>query len=388
MSNFRQTVASQIIKQAGNKVQRVRTEVSSAQMAQAIINVWKQKFGTVPSKEQVSMILAQNDLETGHRKSMWNYNVGNITTKSDSTFDYFNDLTTKEQTRPGVWKKMRLKYRAYPTLEDGVKDYLNLLSTGRYTAAWQHILHPNPVSFSKALKKAGYYTANEAPYTKSLVKLFNRNSKSDNYDLAMSGKVNPPDKTSKVDTSNQNDIFKKYITRIKDDMSIYDELGQKNKTPAVPTAPTATINPAVNNLLENYLQHVAASEKANRKIYKKYLPINHAVIRIASINYVDSIEFARILCSVLDEELIARAFTHTDGNVVEIECSIPGPAKECFEAIEQFTLVTAEAFKKATIKIGGISIKTKLITNKKSHRDQLDLKVAENQYRRFLLKFI
>lgn len=395
MSNFRQTDAFQIIKQAGNKVQRVRTEVSSAQMAQSIINVWKQKFGTVPSKKQVAMILAQNDLETGHRKSMWNYNIGNITTKSGGEFDYFNDLITKEQTRPGVWKKMRLKYRAYPNLDEGVKDYLNLLSTGRYVAAWQHILHPNPVSFSKALKKAGYYTANEVPYTKNLVSLFNRNSKSNNYELAMSGKVNPPDKvnssdeTSKVDTSeDQNDIFKKYIARIKDDMSIYDELGQKSKTPTVPAAPSTTVSPAVNSLLESYLQHVAASEKANRKVYKKYLPMNHAVIRIASIDYVDSIEFARILCSVLDEELIARAFTHTDGKNVEIECSIPGPAKECFEAVEQFTSVTAEVFKKATIKIGGVAIKTKLITNKKSHRDQLDLKAAENQYRKFLLKFM
>lgn len=366
-----------------NRVERVRTPVSSAQMAQAVINAWRQKFGSVPSKEQVAMVLAQNDLETGHRKSMWNYNVGNITTKANGNFDYFDDLTTNEQVSPGNWKKMKLKYRAYPNLDEGVKDYLNFLSTGRYTQAWKHILNPDPVSFSKALKSAGYYTADEAPYTKNLVSLFGRNSKSDNYELAMSGKVKPPDKNLKVNTSDPDNIFKKYVARIKDDMSIYDELGKKSKTP-VPT----TTSPSVNSLLENYLQHVVASEKANRKIYKKYLPINHAVIRIASIDYIDSIEFARILCSVLDEELIARAFTHTDGNIVEIECSIPGPAKECFEAIEQFTSVTAEAFKKATIKIGGISIKTKLITNKKSHRDQLDLKVAENQYRKFLLKFM
>lgn len=370
-----------MIKVAGDRVQRVRTDVSSAQMTQAIISAWQQKFGSAPSKEQVAMLLAQNDLETGHRKSMWNYNVGNITTNGQGSFNYFDDLTTNEQTSPGVWKKMKLKYRAYPTLEDGVKDYLNLLSNGRYNKAWQHIVNPDPVSFSKALKEAGYYTADEAPYTKNLVSLFDRNSKSNNYELAMSGKVNPPTK----DTS-ENDLFKKYIAKIQGDMSIYDELGEKNKPTT--SKPLSVTNPAVNSLLESYLQKIMASEKSNRKIYAKYLPTNYAVIKIASIDYVDSIEFARVLCSVLDEELVARAFTHTDGKTVEVECAIPGPAKECFEALEQITTATAETFRKATVKIGGVAIKTKLVTNKKSHRDQLDFKTAETQYRKFLLKFM
>jgi hypothetical protein len=373
-----------MIKQAGNRVQRVRTQVSPAQMAQAIISAWQQKFGSAPSKEQVALILAQNDHETGHRKSMWNYNVGNITTKADGSFDYFDDLSTEEQTSPGVWKKMKLKYRAYPTLEEGVKDYLNFLSSGRYTKAWQHIVHPDPASFSKALKEAGYYTANEAPYTKSLVSLFDRNSKSNNYELAMSGKVKPPN-PSKVNDTSDDDIFKKYIARMKDDMTIYNEIGQNKPSAA---KPLATTNPEINSLLTNYLQQIAASEKENRKLYNKYLPVNNAIIRIASIDYVDAIEFARVLCSVLDEELVARAFTHTDGKIVEIECSIPGPAKECFEALEQLTLATSNAFKKATKKIGGVSIKTKVITNKKSHREQLDINTAEEQYKNFLLKFV
>jgi hypothetical protein len=385
---------SRIVKLAGNRVERVRTDVSEPQMAQAIISAWQQKFGGAPSKEQVAMVLAQNDLETGHRKSMWNYNVGNITTGANGTFDYFDDLATDEQISPGVWKKMNLKYRAYPTLDAGVKDYLNLLSSGRYTKAWEHIKNPDPTSFSKALKEAGYYTANEAPYTKNLVSLFAKNSKSNSYELAMAGKVNPPDPkgtttmvAQKDGPSDKDDVFKQYLSRIKGkEMDIYQELADKKK-PAVP----ASSSPApaqMNSVLDNYLQMIAASEKTNRKLYKKYLPSNNAVIRIASINYVDAVEFARVLCSVLDEELVARAFTHTDGKNVEVECIIPGPAEICFEAVEQLTFATKEAFKKATTKIGGIEIKTKLVTNKKSHRDQIDLKVAETQHRKFLLKFI
>lgn len=377
MSHLRQIVASTIVKHAGNRVQRMRTEVSSAQMAQAIIDAWRQKFGSTPSKEQVAMILAQNDLETGHRKSMWNYNVGNITTQSDGAFDYFDDLTTKEQVSPGVWKNMNLKYRAYPTLEAGVKDYLNLLSSGRYAKSWQHILNPDPTSFSKSLKDAGYYTANEESYTKNLVGLFNKNYNSNNYELAMSGKVQPLNSTHP--STNKNDILKQYMGRMKNDMSIYDEIAQNNKS---------SNSPAVNNLLENYLQQITSFEKMNKKLYKKYLPNNHAIIRVASIDYVDAIEFARVLCSVLDEELVSQSFTHTDGKNVEVECTIPGPAKECFAAVEQFTDATIQAFKKATTKIGGVTIKTKLVINKKSHKDHLDLKIAETQHRKFLLKFM
>ena len=379
---------SLLLKFAGKRVDRVQTPVSEAQMADAIIKVWRDKFGANPSKEQVAMILAQNDLETGHRKSMWNFNVGNITTGANGAFDYYDDLTTDEQVSPGVWKKMNLKYRAYPNLEAGVRDYINLLSTGRYTKAWQHILNPDPASFSKALKEAGYYTANEAPYTKTLVSLFDKNTKSKGYDLAMAGKVEPVGTPKAIDDG-KDDVFKQYLSRIKGkEMDVYQELANAKK----PSAPTPKGSPAsapeMNSVLTNYLQMVAASEKLNRKLYKKYLPTHNAVIRIASVEYVDAVEFARVLCSVLDEELVARAFTHTDGKHVDVECAIQGPAEACFAAVEELTQATIEAFKKATTKVGGIEIKTKLVTNKKSHRDQIDLKVAKTQHRKFLLKFM
>lgn len=330
-----------MIKYAGNRVQRIRTPVTESQMAQAIINVWQKKFGSLPSKEQVAMVLAQNDLETGNRKSMWNYNVGNITTSGKDSFDYFDDLTTSEQVSKDVWKKMNLKYRAYPTLEAGVEDYLNLLSSGRYTKAWEHIKNPNPESFSKALKSAGYYTANEAPYTKSLISLFNKNYKSNSYDKAISNTK------------------------------------ESNTTSIMPSD--------INDMLNSYLKQVAAS---NKKIYAKYLPTNYEVIKVKANDYTDAIEFGHVLCSVLETELLAKAFVHTDGKNVDVECCISGPIDESFAAIEAITNATSEAFKTATSKIGNVIVETKFIRNKKSHRDHIDLKVAESQHRKFLLKFI
>ena len=157
-----------------NRVKRIKTDVSEGEMISAINYCWRELFGTPPTKEQVSMIMAQNDLETDHRRAMWNYNVGNITTYAGLGYDYIDDLTTSEQVSPGKWEKRNLKYRAYNTLEDGVMDYLKFLSTNsRYSSAWEHIKNPDPEKYSKALKAAGYYTANEAPYTKAFISLFN-----------------------------------------------------------------------------------------------------------------------------------------------------------------------------------------------------------------------
>lgn len=329
----------------GNRVQRVRTEVSESQMAQAIIEAWNDLFHETPSKQQVSMVLAQNALETGSRKSMWNYNIGNITTDGKGSYDYFDDLKTNEQVSPGVWKKMNLKYRAYPSLKAGVIDYLRLLSSKKYGSAWQHIKNPDPVSFSKALKQQGYYTANEEPYTKTLTSLFGKFNKSNAYEVAQSGKAAPPGGAAMPSNTN------------------------------------------MENLLNNFLRQVAASERDNKKLYKQYLPNNKLTISVKA-DYTDAIEFSRILCTALDEELTANSFTHSDGANVEVQCTIPGPAQECFSAVQQLTDAVAKAFQQATVKIGGVEVKTQFLMNKESSYQQISLDTATQQYRKFLLKFI
>jgi len=327
----------------GNRVRRVKTDISASQMAQAISGAWRKLFGEAPSKEQVAMVLAQNSLETGHRKSMWNYNVGNITTDGKGLYDYFDDLTTSEQINPGKWKKMNLKYRAYKSLQDGVEDYLKFISGKKYSNAWRHILNPDPVKFSKALKSAGYYTANEEPYTKTLTKLYSQYSK-----------------------SNMDGIKNNILTN-----------------PQVPINDTS-----LDDILNGYLQMVAASEKKNKRLYKKMLPYNNILVKINSNNYTDSIEFARILCAALEEELVADAYTHTDGQEVEIECSIPGPSMECLEVTKQLTNSVVEAFQIATKKIGKVFVNTECFAKQKSIHNQISLKSAEHQHKKFLLKFI
>lgn len=327
----------------GMRVKRVRTTVSEPEMVQAIIRGWQQLVGTTPTKEQVSIILSQNALETANRKKMWNYNIGNITTDGKGVFNYFNDLPTQEQIEHGKWEEKYLKYRAYPDLQSGVNDYLKLLKT-RYTKAWSSIIKHDPVNFSKSLKERGYYTANEAPYTKALSALYKKFNKSNSYENARSGNFNQ----SVPNMSNKN----------------------------------------INDVLSNYIKMIAASEKYNKKLYKQYLPYNNVVIVVQADNFSDGVEFSTVLCSVLQEELLAKAHTHTDGFNIEVECSVPGPKLECFNLIEQLTECTAEAFKNATKKIGGVIITTSVFSDKKSSYSPISFKMADSQHRQFLLKFI
>lgn len=319
----------------GQRVRRIKTQVPESEMSRAIVDGWRELFGSAPTKQQVSLILAQNALETGHRKSMYNYNVGNITTSGKDKYAFYDDITTDEQLKPGVWKKMNLKYRAYPNLKEGVKDYLKLLSSKNYSQAWQHILRPDPVKFSKSLKGAGYYTANEKPYSDALAKLYTQFNKSDSY---------KPGK-----------------------------------------APGGTIT-NIESLLGNFLRQVAAMDNS-RKLYKKYLPRHNATIAIEAKDRTSAIEFARLLSLALDEDLCANASVHGDQKI-EVECTIPGPEKECFAAIEQLASSLAEVFEDSTKKIGGVTVKTKVFTNKTSSYQPINISHVEIEHRKFLLKFV
>lgn len=329
----------------GKRVERVRTYVSEPQMASAIISAWTELFGTQPTKEQVGMMLAQNALETGNRKSMWNYNVGNITTDGHGTFDFIDDLV------PG------LKFRSYPSLEEGTKDYLRLLHSKHYSGAWQHIVNPDPVAFSKALKSAGYYgEGSEAAYTKALTGLYGQFSKSDSYEKARAGQVG---------TASPEMIARKPSTTI---------------------TPTSSFDEVLKKYIALFSE--GSMDFSLKRLYKKALPNHDILIQVAAPDHISAVEFARILCAALDEDLLATTYTHTDGHLVEVECSIPGPAKECFEAVSQMTNAIADTFKDATSKIGGIKITANCIMNKKSSYQPISFRTADTNYRKFLLKFI
>lgn len=190
----------------------------------------------------------------------------------------------------------------------------------------------------------------------------------------------PSAETSSTMVADKDEMYKKYNKWYKGHGSdVYQQLGQHS---------SEQLPDDMDQLLDSYLQQVAASERQSKKLYKKYLPINHVTIQIAASSVTDAIEFARIMSSVLDIELLAKGTTHTDDRRVELECAIHGPQQECFAAVQQLTESTAHAFEIATSKLGGLKITTKFIVNKRSSYQQLSFKIAEIQYRTFLLKFM
>lgn len=329
-----------------NRVDRKKTEISDSEMKSAITAAWRTLFGNDPLDRQMALIMSHIDLETGHRKSLWNYNVGNITT-SGATHKYFDDMTTDEQIQPGVWKKLNLKYKAYDNLQEGIIDYLNLLSkNSRYSEAWQHIIQPDPAAYSKALKAGGYYTASEKPYTKTLEQLFNKRIK------------------NKENLLNNNELSKKLNDL--DDAEFEELLSILKEEPEL-------------------LQLVNANNKNN---YFKYLPHNNVNIKLFSDKIENTVEFARVLSLALDATIQSKSFIHTNGTSVELDCAVPGPDTICIKAINDIINSVQECFYNSTIKIGGVNINYNINYNTKSKYPEINLKTASIKRRIFLLKFI
>jgi hypothetical protein len=175
------------------------TPVTKAEVIEAFWLAWGNYFGQYPErKESVWVLVAQWALETGWGKSMHNYNMGNAKSRPGDGFDYqffkCNEVlplkraqamaaasplakitTIRSNGTAIVWlypKHPGCRFRAFKTLLDGVVDHLHLVAQ-RYHKAWPYIIAGDPAEYSKALKRQGYYTADEALYTKAIKGCFN-----------------------------------------------------------------------------------------------------------------------------------------------------------------------------------------------------------------------
>ena len=180
-----------------------KIEVTVQEMANAMYTAWCRYFGAPPGRNSVLVLLAQWALETGNGKSMHNYNVGNVKANPSGPYDYqyfaCNEKVSLKAANqyvanaaPGtakitrdngdgtcwIWfypKHVGCCFRAFKTLEDGVFDHLALLVNHRtFKNAWPAVVVGSPEQFSKLLRQAGYYTADEASYTRGVVRLFNQ----------------------------------------------------------------------------------------------------------------------------------------------------------------------------------------------------------------------
>jgi hypothetical protein len=205
------------------------------------------------------------------------------------------------------------------------------------------------------------------------------------------GAITYGDMMKQVEKNKRNPLYQHALASMEKDTGY-----QPNKQPSNMVAQQNSQpqkNESFQDVLQKFIQMITpttatASTIVSKKLCKKMLTNNDVLIQIAAPDYTSAVEFSRILCTALDEELMATSYPHTDGEKVEVECSISGPTQECLAAVDQLSQAIANAFQQATTKIGGLAIKTSCIINKKSSYQQISLRTADTNYRKFLLKFM
>jgi len=161
------------------RVETVRTNFIIKDFIKSMVLVWKDMYGSFPSKKSLAVLFAQWSLETGQGASCWNNNLGNIKAK-DTEGEVIEYCVLK-----GVWeivngKKIILPpedpgswFRSFPTLTEGVKFHFNFLKNKRYKAAWVAVEEGDYKKFASLLRKQGYYTASEEDYAKGMSGYYN-----------------------------------------------------------------------------------------------------------------------------------------------------------------------------------------------------------------------
>lgn len=181
------------------RVPTVRTFVTEEELIKGFVDGWVKSFNKLPSKESIGVLYAQNSLETGGTKYMWNYNIGNVKAKDipgqtveycvlNNTWEIINGKRViLSPESPGSW------FLAFRTLADGVAHHFSFLKNTRYSKAWAEVEAGNPAKFASKLKQLGYYTASEADYIKLMNYYFNKYMKSNHYENAIKAneKVKP-----------------------------------------------------------------------------------------------------------------------------------------------------------------------------------------------------
>ena len=152
------------------------TPCSAAEYIAAIRAGLETLMGVTPTREHVAVLTAQSALESGRWKSMHRNNPGNI--KASENYEYLYTQFRCNEVIGGkvVWfdpPHPQTNFRAFMDLDTGTLDYLRFLSgRARYAQAWKAAIAGDPARFVSALKSAGYFTADEAPYLRATVSLF------------------------------------------------------------------------------------------------------------------------------------------------------------------------------------------------------------------------
>jgi hypothetical protein len=123
--------------------------------------------GQPPRPETLSILVGQWAHETGRGASMLNYNFGGLkgAGPSGQSAAYVTREGSGDNATHGV-----ARFRAYGSAEEGARDYVSLLAR-RYPDAVRAAEQGDAAGFVRGLKARGYFTDDEAAYSKSVQSL-------------------------------------------------------------------------------------------------------------------------------------------------------------------------------------------------------------------------
>lgn len=154
------------------------TTCSALEVCRAIRSAWETLEGVTPSQDTVAVLTAQSALETGRWRSMHCWNFGNV--KAGPTYEGFycqfrcNEKLLIDGKLQWRWfdpPHPQCNFRAFESLHFGVLRWLQALRE-HFPHAYAAAKVGMPLAFTHALKIDHYFTADEAPYARSVSSLW------------------------------------------------------------------------------------------------------------------------------------------------------------------------------------------------------------------------
>lgn len=134
----------------------------------ALAAAWARQMGSPAERASLLVLVAHWSFETASGRAMHNFNLGNAKHVAGDGRNYCRFRCNEIQNGKTVW--LDCDFRAFDTLDEGVDDYFTLMR-GQFRYAWPAVVAGDPVDFCHRLKVSLYYTADEAIYTRGIVRV-------------------------------------------------------------------------------------------------------------------------------------------------------------------------------------------------------------------------
>lgn len=155
-------------------VEDLVTPVTPSDFFAALRTAWIEQFGSEPARVSLLVLMAQSGLETGLWRKLHRFNFGNAKSPPGDPHRY--TMYSCSEIDHGVETVYHppnpiCRFRAYETIDEGMRDYLDLLSV-RFRPAWAAVRAGDPAAFVESLSAQHYFTASVVSYKAAVVSLF------------------------------------------------------------------------------------------------------------------------------------------------------------------------------------------------------------------------